>query len=382
MRGHVRKRGKTWAAVLYLGYDELGKKRYKWFGGHATKKEAEKTLTQKLQEINTGSYFEASDDSFGSYMTRWMEDKRTTIRPNTYRSYAWLVNLHIVPSLGHIPLSKLTPAHLQTFYSKLGKKDKPLSNRSIQFAHTLIHEALNRALKWGLVGRNVAEAVDPPRVEKNKGTSWTPGQTVAFMEEAIQNKYGIAFELAIYTGMRKGEILALHWEDIDLDGMTLRVRYSLTFVKGEALFQQPKTERGRRSIALPESLVLSLRRHKALQARERLQMGSAYNNHDLVVCRATGAPLNPRNLDDSWYSLLKKTQLPKIRFHDLRHTHASLLLQQGVHPKIVSERLGHSNINITLDTYSHVLPGLQQQAATLFGESLEEARKSSKKQSK
>lgn len=375
MRGHIRKRGKKYAIVISLGADEVtGKYKYKWFSGYSGKKEAEADLPKKLMEVAAGAHREKSG-TFGEYMEQWLETKQTQVRPDTYRSYKWLVSKHIIPKLGKLQLEKLTPAQLQVFYAKLAQGDKPLSNRSIQYAHTLIKEALDRALKWGMVVRNVAEAVDPPRAERNHGETWSPEQTVEFLSLAAGTKYWVAFEIAIYTGMRKGEILALRWRDVDLDNAVAHVTRSLTFVDGKPVFQAPKTERSRRAVALPHELVTSLKRHKAQQAAVRLQMRQAYVDHDLVVPRLTGEPLHPKTLDDTWYRLLKKSGLPKIRFHDLRHTHASLLLQQGVHPKIVSERLGHSNVNITLDTYSHVLPGLQQEAASTFGAALEQAKK-------
>lgn len=368
MKGHVRKRGNKWCFVIDVGRDENGKRKQKWFSGYTTKKEAEKAMAAKLHEIASGGYVAPTNETVETYMRAWLEDKRSQVRPSTYRGYEWLVRVHIVPHLGSVELSDLRPQHLQALYRKLQALEKPLSNRTILHIHLLLHEALDRAVKWGLIARNVADAVDPPRPEVKRSTIWTPDDVRAFFaaNEHIEARYYVAFVLAIMTGMRKGEILALRWSDIDWDNAIAHVNRTLTWTKQGPVFQDPKTDRSRRAVALSPETVAALRRHRALQAHERLLYGSDYKGYDLVLARPNGEPLYPRTLDNAWYRALERAAVPRIRFHDLRHTHASLLLAQGVHPKIVSERLGHSTVNITLDTYSHVLPGLQKQVADQF----------------
>lgn len=361
--------------MVYLGYDEHGKKQYKWFSGFNTKKEAEAFLASKLQEVNTGTFVDPEKQPLADYMRQWLEDKAGQLRPGTIRSYRWLVNTHIIPGLGRIDLAKLRPNHLQKFYTDMRKKG--LSNRTIRYAHTLLHEALERAVHWGLIARNVADVVDAPRANSPPGKTWTIDEAFRFLKVAkeVEPRYWIAFFLALMTGMRRGEIIALRWQDVDLENGRLHVRHTLTWAAGRPLFQEPKTDRSRRSIAVAPEVIATLRAHRAKQAEERLLMGEAYHDQDLVLARVNGDPLHPRTINDAWYRALSKADVPRIRFHDLRHTHASLLLQQGVHPKIVSERLGHSTINITLDIYSHVLPDLQQQVAREFSESFFRGRK-------
>ncbi|MCL6598957.1 MAG: site-specific integrase [Alicyclobacillus macrosporangiidus] len=368
MRGSVTKKGSKWYVVIDIGRDANGKRQQKWFSGYRTKREAERGLAEKLQEIQSGVYVEPTKDTLGAFLMSWLADKQQQIRPGTYRSYRWLVEHRILPQLGSVRLADLKPAHLQAAYRAWLESDPPLSPRSVRYAHALIHAALDRALKWGLVARNVADAVDPPRQERHEITVWTPEDVAAFLEanEDAEPRYFVGFVLAIYTGMRKGEILALRWEDIDAERGVLYVRNTLVWSRGEPIFQPPKTDRSRRAVALSDTVLAALRRHRALQAQDRLLYGTEYQDNGLVLARPDGRPLYTRTFDDAWYRALERAPVPKIRFHDLRHTHASLLLAQGTHPKIVSERLGHSTITLTLDTYSHLLPGLQQRAADEF----------------
>ncbi|WP_029423282.1 site-specific integrase [Alicyclobacillus macrosporangiidus] len=367
MRGHVRKRGTKWAAVVYLGYDEHGKKRYKWHGGFNTKKEAQNFLAQTITELEKGEYVEPAKETVGSYLERWLEIKRESLRHGTYRKYEWLIRRHILPNLGKIELAKLRPQHLERFYTEL--RDR-LSKRSILHAHLLLHAALDRAVKQGLVSRNVADTVEAPRADAYRATIWTPAEVARFLAESrdMEPGYWIAWVLAVYTGMRQAEILGLKWSDIDWTLGYLRVDRTLKYVRGEPVFQDPKTERSRRSIALSSDTMEALRWHRQQQDRVRLQMGDAYDDQDMVLATAYGRPLSQNTLAHVWQRLLAKIDVPRIRFHDLRHTHASLLLQQGVQAKVVSERLGHSTITTTLDTYTHVVPVLQKEAAERLDE--------------
>lgn len=368
MKGHVRKRGKKWVFVIDIGKDENGKRKQYWSRGFEKQREAEKAMNAMLHELNTGAYVAPSQDSFGEYITAWLEDKRSKIRPNTFRSYEGPVRLYIVPALGKYKLTDLRPHHLRQFYRDLQNRDRPLSSRTIQLCHTLIREALKQAVKDELVPRNIAEAVNPPRLEQQHGNTWTPEQVVRFLEanKDEDRQYYVGFVLAIMTGMRKSEILALRWSDIDFEESVLHVNRMLTWVKGEPIFQEPKSRRSRRAIALGPETVRELERHREFQVRDRNLYGPEYQDHDLVVARPDGRPMYPRTFDDAWYRALKRANVPKIRFHDLRHTHASLLLKQEVHPQIVRERLGHSTITITLDIYSHLLPGMQRKVANQF----------------
>jgi integrase len=365
MKGHVRKRGSKWCFVVDVGKDEKGKRIRKWFSGYSTKKEAEKALAQKLTEINSGTYVEPSKEKFETFIISWLEDKKINIRPSTYGTYKWLVTKHIVPGLGKYELLKLSPLHLQKFYRDLKNAENPLSDEIIAKIHTIISAALNKAFQWGLVPKNVAKLVDKPRFSKREMSIWEEEHIIKFLQVAREDRLFIAFFLAITTGMRRGEILGLRWKDVDLEKGVLAVRQTLSN-SGDS-FQETKTKSAQRTIALPDQTILELKKHKRKVASEKLYAGPSYVDNDLVVCTSIGTKVLPQNLIRTWYRLIEKAGVPKIRFHDLRHTHATLMLKQGVHPKIVSERLGHANIRITLDTYSHALPNLQEEAAKQFG---------------
>jgi integrase len=231
--------------------------------------------------------------------------------------------------------------------------------------HRILHDALNRAVKWGLISRNVADAVEPPKAERYQASVWTAEQVATFLDatKTLEPRFWPVFVLAITTGMRKTEILGLKWSDVDFDRGYVSVQRTLDYMKGKPLIKELKTDRSRRYVALPKLAIDALLAQQAMQEHDKLLLGSAYRYTDWVFTNPYGDPLSPNSLNTAWYRALRQVDVPRIRFHDLRHTHASLLLQEGVNPKIVSERLGHSTVQITLDTYSHVLPGLQREAA-------------------
>ncbi|MGV3136587.1 tyrosine-type recombinase/integrase [Brevibacillus agri] len=369
MKGHVRKRGSKWCFVLDLGKDETtGKRQQKWFSGFTTKKEAEKAMAEKITEVNQGTFIEPSKEMFSSFLTSWLENKKMSVRSSTFRNYEWLVNKHILPHLGKYELSKLNPMHIEAFYRKLKKDESALSDEVISKIHTIINAVLTRAHERGFVAKNVAKLVDKPRFSKKKMEVWNEKEVLQFLDVAREDRLYIAFFLAITTGMRRGEILGLRWKDIDFENGEISIQQTLSNTGDE--LQEPKTKSAQRSIALPEQTVAELKKHKRRIAQEKLLARSVYQDNDLVVCTSVGTKVLPRNLIRTYYRLLKKADVPKIRFHDLRHSHATLLLKKGVHPKIAQERLGHANIRITLDTYSHVLPNMQSEAAKQFGDSL------------
>lgn len=381
MRGCVSKRGNKYCYVVEFGrHPETGKRRQKSKSGFATRVEAEKALTKALHELNTDTFIEPTKDDVATFFTTWLAQKQMNIRPGTYKTYRWLVNYHIIPQLGHYKMVNLSPQHLVSMYERLQNGERKLSPQTINHVHKVLHDALKMAVQWGQLTRNVSELVKPPKIPKAETKVWTEEELVRFLEFTKNSRYYIIFLLAATTGMRRGEVLGLKWDDIDLKSGKLTVRRSYTRGLVGHIFQEPKTRAGIRSIVLPQQTIDALKQHRLLldeDTRKSEKKGLEYNDHGLVVQTKNGFPVNPYYLESRWLDLLRKSGLPKIRLHDLRHTHASLLLKAGVHPKVVSERLGHSSITITLDRYSHLFPTMQQEAAEKLDDLLKSAAEAS-----
>lgn len=375
MRGHVRKRGKKWAIVLYLGIGDDGKKKYKWYSGYNTRKDAEKDLPRRLQEAGDLGVSLTQDETVAAFMERYLAHKATTLRPNSLIGYRESIRTYIIPRMGKIPLSKLTPRHVQDLYTFM--RAIPVSSRTIRRAHAVLHNALDYAIKWGILTRNVTDAVDPPRIERRKATVWTLEQALDFLEvsRGQDDLCWIGFYLAVMTGMRQGEIFGLRWSDIDFERGYIHVQQTVSWSSGHAVFQEPKTDSSRRAIAITEDDIKVLQSHRIAQSERRLRVGEAYQDLDLVLTLEDGRPMGQRRFSRSWHRALERAGYPSMRFHDLRHTHASLLLERDVHLKIVSERLGHSAISITADLYTHVLPGIQKRAADTLGDAVRSIKK-------
>ncbi|ASA25387.1 tyrosine-type recombinase/integrase [Paenibacillus donghaensis] len=391
MRGHIAQKGKKYYIVIETKHEVTNKRVRKWIsgpdGGFDRKKDAERAMPDILSAFQKGKYVEPTKKTFGEIMEKWLEDKRTVVKHNTWKSYEWLVTTHIVPALGNKKAISLKPQDFHDLYHKtlLPK----LATGSIKKAHVLIMDALNRAVVWGEINQNVAMAVSLPQSKKVKFEVWDEQQLNLFLEYAAQDQYHVAFELAASTGMRQSEILAVRRKDVDLNRNMLSVRQAYTLAEVGHDFDDTKNESSLRSIALFKNTVNMLRDHY-VRIDELSKDNPLYHDSGLVVQSGVGSPLNPRNLMRNYYLIIEKIQkeqqqlkdagqpyidFPRIRFHDLRHTHATLLLKAGIHPKIVQERLGHSSINVTLDTYSHVLPNLQEAVLRNIGDSITGDRK-------
>lgn len=381
MKGHIAsKHGKFYIVVDMV--DELsGKRRRKWVSGpdgkgYEKKRDAERALPTVLVSMENGTFIDDTKQTFGEMILKWLEDKRTGVKYSTWKSYDWLVNKHIVPNAGHIPLAKLKPQHLHELYHRILLP--VLAAASIKKAHVIIVDALNRAVTWGMIPRNVAMTVSLPRGKKPKFLVWNERQLQQFLTAAESEPFYPVFELAASTGMRQSELLALPRSSVDLPRLMLSVRQAYTLSEnGGHEIEDTKNDSSERSIALFPSTGITLDRHLEQQKKhqEKVSAFGAYTDHGLVFQTGRGTPIGPRNLSRSYYAIIDKIQqndptFPRIRFHDLRHTHATILLKAGIHPKIVQERLGHSSISVTLDTYSHVLPNLQAAVLQNVGDSI------------
>jgi len=366
MRGHITKRGKnSYAIAISLGKDPTtGKYKYQWVSVKGTKKDAEKRLSELLHQLDTGTFMKPGKTTLAEYLGRWLQDyAKPNLSPRGFERYESIARVHLLPSLGNIPLTQLRPEHLQKHYTL--KLNDGLSPRSVRYHHVVLHKALQTAIKWGLVARNVADGVDVPRARHTEMQTWDEYDVTCFLEAVRDSHYYALFHTALFTGMRRSELLALQWRDIAFH--QIYVNRSLHQLRdGSYVFTQPKSDSSRRAIALSPSSVLTLIEHKERQEGIRAMLGTSLKGDDLVFSTPEGKPLRPNTISRAWTMLAARAGVKVIRFHDARHTHASLMLKQGVHPKIVQERLGHTSIQITLDTYSHVAPGLQEAAAESF----------------
>jgi integrase len=378
-RGSIRRRGPTWTAVLDAGRDPTTRKRRQISrGGFKTKKEAQRWLTSALGQVDQGSYVAPTRELVGEYLLEWLAAIRSSLRPSTWESYERLCRRHLIPRIGHVYLHQLGPGHLSTLYSDLhadGRLDGAggLSARSVHYLHVILSKALADAVAEGRLPRNVAGLKTVrERLPKRTGhdmTTWTAAQLTSFLRGLAGDQLEVPILLGATTGMRRGEVLGLRWSDVDLDAGRLAVRQTLSAPRNPdtgqhvPIFGEPKTRRGKRSVPLPGQTVAALRAHRKAQAAQRLAVGPDYTDHGLVFAEPDGSPIHPDRFRKRFEHRVERSGLPPIRFHDLRHTYATLASQAGVHAKVVSEILGHANIGITLDTYSHAIPSLQESAA-------------------
>ena len=358
--GSIYKRSDgRWVAVLHLGYED-GHRRRKYLYGD-NRREVQEKLSLSLRAQREGLPPTNDRLTLAQFLTRWLDTVRPSVRPSTYRSYSLIVRLHLVPQLGRVHLAKLSAQQVQSHLND--KLATGLSPRSVGIIHAVLRQALNLGVRWGDVPRNVATLVDPPRYHRAEVRPMTPEQARAFLDAAHGQRLEALYAVALALGLRQGEALALRWVDLDLDAGFVTVRAGLQRVAGRLVLVEPKTPKSRRTIAAPPIVVAALRAHRSRQLQDRLAAGTAWQDFDFVFCTQTGGPLDSRNVTRDFQRSLAKAGLPHMRFHDLRHSCASLLLAQGVHPRVVMETLGHSQIALTLNTYSHVIPVLQREAA-------------------
>lgn len=327
-----------------------------------TKREAMEKLREVRRSIETGVVATSDRETVATFLERWLRDSvAPTVRPATLSSYRGLVRIHIEPALGSIRLSRLGPADVQRFLNE--RSASGLSPRRVQYLHAVLRRSLGQAHRWGLVTRNVATLVEPPRVRRREVRPLTTGQARQLLEAARGDRLEALYTVALSLGLRQGEALGLRWDDVDLDAGTLTVRNALQRINGTLQLVEPKTERSRRTIAMPAIAAAALRAHRIRQLEERVWAGSRWREADFVFTSTIGTPLDGSTVTHRFQRLLESAGLPRQRFHDLRHACASLLLAQGVHPRVVMETLGHSQISLTMNTYSHVVPELQREAA-------------------
>jgi integrase len=307
------------------------------------------------------------DSSLGHYLKEWLAHARGRVRATTYQGYESLIRCYALPALGEVPLSQLSPLHIQRLYSSLLVPERRLSAGTVLNLHLVLTHSLGQAVRWGILDSNPAKGAQPPRPVRPEPVVVDPALASRIIAALQGSSVELPGMMAIATGMRRGEILALRWRDLGPDLHQAQIRRTLHTTGRGLAFSEPKTRKSRRAVALPEIVRPSLERQRTEQGRRRAK-ARTWQDLDLVIDRGDGGPLNPDTLSSRWRAFLKSSGLPHLRFHDLRHAHATLMLLKGVHPKVVSERLGHASVGITLDLYSHVLPSMQQDAVRAFDE--------------
>jgi len=408
MQGHVRSRGKgSWEYIADIGMHaaercqncgrrfwverkpkgvcpkcggrliETEERRRQTKAGFATRKEAQTAVNKILVALEEKTFVAPAKLSLREYLRdEWLPAIEATVRPSSFRAYKQHVECHICPHLGNVPLQKISGAQINALYAKLALTGKQngksgLSPLSIRHVHATLHRALKDAVRWERLTRSPVEAADPPSI-RGDGTkelkTWSAAQLRAFLDSTRSERLSPLWHLLAMTGMRRGEALGLRWEDVDLDNGRLAVRRALIPIGAAVVVSEPKTARGRRSVALDPETVEALKRQAAQQLADQAEKADAWTDTGLVFTGEAGEAWHPDVVSRKFRQAVKRSLLPVIRLHDLRHTHATLALRAGIHPKVVSERLGHATIAITLDTYSHAIPAMQEEAAALIAE--------------
>jgi len=354
-----------WTSVINLGY-EGGKLKRQYFYGK-TRDDVAGKLTEALQKHRHGLPVAFERQTLAQFLDRWLADSvKPTVRPNTYYSYEQNVRLYLKPHLGSIQLSRLTPQNIQSFMNAQLKEGR--SSRLINYQRTVLRCALNEAVKWNLVARNAAALVDPQQYIKAEIVPLNSEDANKFLEAIKGDPLETVFHVALSLGLREGEILGLRWQDIDLDKQIVRVRGSLQRIDKKLKLVEPKTEKSKRTLPIPDSLVFSLRARRTKQLEEKLLAGAEWQENGLVFTTSRGTPLSARNVIRSYHRLLAKGKVKRRRFHDLRHSCATFLLAKNIPARTVMDILGHSNISLTMNTYSHVMPEMLRDAADAMNE--------------
>jgi integrase len=386
-QGHIRQQGKgSWELKFDLGRDPLtGRRVTKYATFRGTKRKAQEELTRLLAHRNEGSYVDPTKMTLAEYLHHWLAvdiDRRVAAR--TAARHRGIVEKNIIPRLGHVAVRKLTAVHIEAFEAELQRvgwvkrrrqpkkpdgaepasgETRGLSAQTVQHVHRTLSQALTHAVRLEVLFKNPAQRVKPPKPDRHEIKILGKDEIGELLKAAKGTPLYLPVLVAVTTGLRRGELLAMRWSDLDLNGGTLTVNQSMERVKGQIAFKAPKTKTSRRSITLPALTVQTLQEHRVEQAEDRLKLGLGRDPRGLVFTRPGGQPLDPDSVSKAFGRLVAAADVTRITLHGLRHTHISHLLMDGVHVKVVSERAGHANVNITLSVYAAYIPSMQADAA-------------------
>ena len=377
--GHVEKRSKGhYVLIIENGRDNDGKRKRIKESFKGGSREAENELARRITELESGIYVKPSKLTFGEFLKLWLKDYAAdNVTDRTYAFYEQMFEIHIIPRLGAIQLDKLKPLHLQQYYTTL-KKDgrldgKPggLAPSTVAKHHAIIHKALKTAFKWELVAQNISDKVEVPKKKKPKVSFYTSEQANIMLDLAKKTKRYNELLVAVYTGMRRGEIYGLRWQDVDWDNSIINVRQSVQYTPLNGIFfKEPKTESGKRDIKVGAIVMSALKQHRVDQTKKKLLLGNSYSDQDLIFCQDDGRPAHPDTISSWFQKFLADNELPRIRFHDLRHTHITMLLERGVSNIAVAERAGHADPSTPGRIYGHVTVSMRDDAANKIEEAM------------
>lgn len=375
MRGSVVKKNDHWYVVIEDKDPATGRRKRRWHSGYRTKREAQAACNELAVAMQRGEYLAPSKQTVGDFVEEWLDTIRATVRVSTLEKYSRDLRTHVVPHIGFVPMTKLDGPALNRLWSTLAETGKRpsrpggdrtgLSHKSIENVAMTLHRLLKDAVRWGRIARNPADMADPPKrtATHREIRAWNVETLRTFLEVTRDDNLFALWLFLATSGVRRGEALGLRWLDVDLDMARARITQTVISISWKVHFGQPKTAAGRRPIALDPMTVGVMRDHRKRMLELRLLVGDGFVDQGLVFCHPDGSPLHPERVYQAFQRALKKHDLPVISIHGLRHTWATIALEQGVHPRVVQERLGHSNIAVTLQTYSHVLPTMHDEAA-------------------
>jgi site-specific recombinase XerD len=371
----VERRPKTNCPACGGALHETDERRRETKAGFATQKDCQAAMNKLLVAVEQQTYTAPTKATLKQYLTNeWLPAVKATIRPSTYNSYVQHVECHIAPHIGAVKLQKLSGGQVNALYARLAEGGgldgkKGLSPQTIHHVHACLHKACKDAVRWGQLSRNPLDAADPPRAKGDGAKemkTWSKEELRNFLDAVKGERLSPLWHTIAMTGMRRGEALGLRWGDVDFEAGRLAIRRALIPAGRDVVVSEPKTAKGRRVIAIDPGTVEVLKAQAARQLRDQEHWGESWVDSGYVFTCENGQFLDPESVSRYWRQEIKMAMLPRIRLHDLRHTHATLALQAGVHPKVVSERLGHATVAITLDTYSHAIPAMQEEAAALI----------------
>ncbi|MGV3467360.1 MAG: tyrosine-type recombinase/integrase [Heyndrickxia sp.] len=370
MKGYYRQKGKGWQFTIDIGKDPVtGKRKQMSKGGFKSEKEAQKAARELMVAMDQGTNLLKGKVTFKSFFQKWFYNQyRNQVDETTFETRKYSFENHIIPYFGDKLLRDIKVYDIDVFYNQ--KVQEGIKPATIGIFRSILNCGFEQAIIWDVMKTNPVRKAKPPRIEDKDVVTWSVKEVEHFLNVAREEGKHLPFFISLFTGLRKGEVLGLKWADIDFENKKIHLVRSLARVNNRLIFKKVKTKRSKRPIAVSEGFLDILLDARQRQQQLKESLGEAFDDQDLVVCTMYGTPMDPRNILRQLASLSKKANVPYIAFHDLRHTHATLLLEKDIHPKIVAERLGHSRIQITLDRYSHVTPDMQEKAATALDDTI------------